>query len=369
MTALFAALLLAQAASTAAPARPISPDAFEALSREAVAARDTGRLEEAFTLYTKALKLHPQWDEGLWNAGSIAYDRDDYAQCAPIFHRLTALKTDLAPAWTMAGLCEYAQHDYGAALKTFTRVEQLHFDGPPELSRAARLHFALVLTKAGKYEKAIVVLTELTRIDQKTQDIAVAAGIAGIRKSWTPAEVPEADRERVAKLGDAMSTAMELDTKGAIGKFEAVVKEFPADPDIHFRYGAFLMRQEPEHGLTEITKAIELDPDHIPALVGLASIYLGNGDPKSAAEYALRACKASPDDFATHVVYGRALLESDDYVDAAVELATAVRLAPESADAHFSLASAYSRLGRKADAQHEQEEFKRLRKIIDASHP
>jgi len=369
MPALFAALLLAQAASAAAPARPVSADAFEALARDALAARDAGRLDEASALYTKALKLRPRWEDGLWNAGSIAYDRDKYAECAPLFHRLTALKPELAPAWTMAGLCEYALHDYEAALQTFTRVEQLRFDGPAELSRAARLHFAIVLTKTGKYEKAIVVLAELTGVDRKSQDIAIAAGIAGIRKPWTPAEVPESERERVARLGDAMSTAMELDTKGAIGKFEAAVQEFPSDPDIHFRFGGFLMRQDPERGIAEIKKAIELDPNHIPALLGLANIYLSNGDPKSATTYALQACKASPDDFAPHVIYGRTLLESNDYIDAAVELENAVRLAPESADAHFSLASAYSRLGRKADAQHEQEEFRRLRNGADAAHP
>src|SRR5215472_18220163 len=79
MPALFAALLLAQAASAAASARPVSADAFDALARDAVAARDAGRLDEALALYTKALKLRPQWDDGLWNAGSIAYDRDKYA--------------------------------------------------------------------------------------------------------------------------------------------------------------------------------------------------------------------------------------------------------------------------------------------------
>jgi tetratricopeptide (TPR) repeat protein len=369
MLALLAALLLAQSASAGTPARPTAPSAFATLSQQAAEARDAGKLDDAFRLYQRALKLRPQWDEGLWNAGSIAYDTDHYAACAPLFHRLTAIKTDLAPAWTMAGLCEYATHDYSAALKSLTRAELLHFDGPPELSRAARLHLALVLTRTGSFEKAIVLLTELTRMDKKTQDIAVAAGIAGLRKPWTPAEVPEAERERVARLGDAMSTAMELDAKGAVEKFEAALQQFPDDPDIHFRFGAFLMRQSPDRGVSEIQKTIELQPDHVPALVGLASIYLGNGDAKRAMEYAKRATQAHPEDFAPHVVYGRALLETDNYIDAAVELENAVRLAPESADAHYSLATAYARLGRKDDAQHEQDVFKRLRKSIDAAHP
>jgi Tfp pilus assembly protein PilF len=165
-----------------------------------------------------------------------------------------------------------------------------------------------------------------------------------------------------------MSTAMELDAKGAIPKFEAALRQFPDDPDIHFRFGAFLLTQNPDRGLSELKKTLECEPDHIPALVGLASVYLRNGDATTAIEYGKKAVQAGPGDFATHIVYGRALLESDALIDAAVELENAVRLAPESADAHYSLAAAYSRLGRKEDAQHEQEEFKRLRKLIDAAH-
>jgi tetratricopeptide (TPR) repeat protein len=361
MPPLIAILLLVQSQ----PAKP----AFDAIVREAAAARDAGRLDEAYANYQKALRLRPDWDEGLWNAGSIAYDKDKFTDCAPLFRRLTVVKPDLAPAWTMAGLCEYGLHRYDRALESLLQAEQRHFDGPAELSRAARLHLAIVLTKAGSFEKAIVLLTELTRMDRKTPEIAVAAGIAGLRKPWTPAEVPEAEREKVAMVGDAMSTAMELDAKGAIPKFEEALVRFPDDADIHFRFGAFLLLQTPERGMVEIKRAIELDPGHLPALVGLASVYLKNGDVKTAAEYGLRAVGAGPADFAAHIIYGRVLLETDDTARAAAELETAVKLAPESADAHYSLAIAYSRLGRREDAQHEQEEFKRLRKVIDAAHP
>ena len=361
MVALIPVFLLSQFLS--------APPAFDTLARQAAVARDAGRLDDALHLYLEALKLQPEWDEGLWNAGSIAYDKDNYPDCAPLFVRLTAIKPDLAPAWTMAALCEYGLRDYDLARKSLLQAEQLRFDGPAELARAARLHLAIVLTKAGSFEKALVLLTELTRLNQKTQDISIAAGIAGIRKRWVPSEVPESEREKVALVGDAMSTAMELDAKGAIPKFEAALQKYPDNSDIHFRFGAYLMVQSPDRGITEIKRAIELDPKHLPALVGLASIYLSNGDLKTAAEWGKKAIDAGPGDFATHVIYGRVLLDSDDLVSAAVELERAVKLAPESADAHFSLATAYSRLGRKEDAQHEQEEFKRLRKVMDAGHP
>lgn len=360
MLAILAALFLTQTSK--------QPAGFESLATRAASARDAGHPDQALDLYREALKLSPKWEEGLWNAGSLAYDSDKFSECAPFFHRLAAVKPEVAPAWIMAGLCEYGRHNYDEARKSLLTAEQLKFEAPPELSRAARLHLAIVLIKTGSFEKALVLLTELTRMDRKTQDILVAAGIAGIRMPWLPSEVPEAERERVYKVGDAISTAMEQDAKGAIAKFEDALQKFPSDPDIHFRFGAFLMLQQPERGMGELKKTLELATAHIPALVGLATIYLKNGDNANAREYARRAVQAGPDDFATHIVYGRVLLETDETTEAATQLEAAVRLAPESADAHYSLATAYSRLGRKDAAQREQEEFKRLRRLIDATH-
>ena len=319
-------------------------------------------MDEATILYQKALKLKPGWEEGWWNVGSIAYDQDKFAECAPAFRKLAALKPDLAAAWTMAGLCEYRLRQFDAALYSLGQAERLGFQENTELSRSARLHLALLLTKTGAFERAIVLLTELTRIDKKTPEIILVSGIAGLRRAWLPSEVPETERDKVLRLGDAMAAAMEQDTKLAMEKFEAALEAYPLDANFHFRYGAFLRLNDLDRGISEIKRAIELDPVHIPALVGLAMIYIKNGEPQAAKEYAERAVKAGPGDFATHIALGRALLDSGEAANAARELETAVKLAPGSPEAHFSLASAYARLGRKADADRENQEFKRLKK-------
>lgn len=351
------------------PAHPGSTPSFASLSQQAEQARDAKRLDEALTLYHRALKLKPDWEDGLWNAGMIAYDGDKYDVCAPDFRRLAGLKPDLAPAWTMAGLCQYHLRDYDAALKSLLQVERLKFEENEELSRAARLHLALILTKIGNFEKAIVLLLELTRIQKKTPEVIVASGIAGLRRPWVPSEVPESSRDLVFKLGDAMAAAMEMDTKGAIQKFESALRDYPKEPNVHFRFGAFLMQQAPDRGIEEIKKTLELEPEHVPALVALATIYLKSEKPQLAREYAEKAVKSSPADFATHITLGRVRLETGDDAAAAAELESAVKLAPQSPEAHFSLAAAYAKLGRKADAAREREEFRRLRKLVDSDQP
>lgn len=364
MIAIVAALLM-QASVT----HPRVDSSFEALSLRAAEARDAKRLDEALALYKKALRLKPRWEDGLWAAGSIEYDQDKYKECSADFERLAAVKPDQAPVLTMAGLCEYHSRDYPAALKSLLETERLGAQEKTELARAARLHLALVLIKLNNFERAIATLLELTRIDKKTTDIIVASGIAGLREAWTPPEVPAAERDKVFKLGDAMAAVMEQDNKEALEKFEIVVRDYPNEPNVHFRYGAFLMQQSPDRGVQEIRKTLELQPDHIPALVSLAAIYRNRGETETAREYAAKAVKLDPVDFATHVALGRVLLDTDDTAGAVRELETAVQLAPGSPESHFNLAAAYAKVGRKEDATREREEFRKLRKQTDPNQP
>ena len=337
-----------------------APPSFEALSRQADAARNAKQMEKALGLYRQALKLKPGWEDGLWSAGSIAYDLDRYSDCAPLFAHLAEVKPASAPAWTMAGLCEYRLRQYDTALGSFSRVERLGFDEPAELARTARLHYALLLTKAGSFEKAVTILTELTRIDHKSPETIVAAGIAGLRQPWLPFEVPEASRDLVYKLGDAMSSGMEMDYQEAERKFQAVAQQYDSEPNVHFRFGAFLNMQDTDRGIEEIKKTLERAPNHVLALVSLTVIYLKREDTATALTYAERAVKAAPEDFSTHLELGRVLLAKEQPARAAAELELAVKLAPANPDARYSLGSAYLRLGRRADATRELGEFKRL---------
>jgi tetratricopeptide (TPR) repeat protein len=333
---------------------------FQSLSRQADAARDAHQLAKAIDLYKRALKLKPAWEEGWWNLGSVAYDLDQYDECAAAFRRLSVLKPDGAPGWTMLGLCEFNLHHYGPTVEALTHVEEMGFRENAELSHAARLRLALALIKIESYEKAIALLTELTRVDKKTPDIIVAAGVAGLRRPWTPSEVPDSDKELVYTLGDAMAAAMELDYKTAEQKFEQLVQAHPSDPSVHYRYGALLYNRNGDQGIDEIRKAVELAPRYLPALVSLSVIFLKREENQAAVEYGEKAVAAGPADFSTHLVLGRALLAADDPSRATRELEQSVKLAPGSPEARFSLGTAYARLGRKEDAAREQAEFKRL---------
>src|ERR1700683_5226907 len=94
-------LMLVQFYQTHAAPSQTSAPTFATLSIQAQTARDAHQLEKAIELYKRALKLKPNWEDGLWSLGSIAYDLDRYSDCAKAFRQLSKLKPDGAPAWTM----------------------------------------------------------------------------------------------------------------------------------------------------------------------------------------------------------------------------------------------------------------------------
>jgi tetratricopeptide (TPR) repeat protein len=198
----------------------------------------------------------------------------------------------------------------------------------------------------------------------------VAVGIAGLRKLWIPSEVPESEQDKVFKLGDAMAMFMAGgDAKGAFDKFEAALRDYPTEPNLHYRFGAFLLEQDPDRGIQEIKKALDLEPGYIPALVALARTYLKREEPQTALAYAEKAVKLSPGDLTAHIAVGQALLAAGDAAGAAHELELVAGLAPDSPAAHYSLASAYAKMGRKVDAAREREAFERARKSMDSTQP
>ncbi len=350
----------AKRSSTPTPAT--GPDPAAAVLKQANAARQQERLAEALALYRKAVQLNPKSVDAWWAIGTITYDQDQFAECSDAFRRINLLQPREAPGWTMAGLCEYRTRTYEDAYRSLLRAERLGFQGAPELAQVGRFHLALLHSHFSSFERALVILTVLTRSAPITPEFAAAAGIAGLRKTWLLHEVPETERPLVMAFGEALVAAFAQEPKAAVAKFEAALAAYPENPDIHYRLGAYLMKQGlSDRGLIEMKRGLELDPNHIPALVSLSEAARISGDLDAAVGYALRALKLAPGNFAAHLIVGRAYLSKERTVEAVAELEKAAKLAPDSPDAHYSLSLAYAAAGRHTDATRERIEFERLK--------
>ena len=354
------------AAQTAAPA-PASPRAprpvsFEDAARRAAAARQSGATDEAQRWYRRAVAVRPSWDEGWWYIGALAYERVDSVEAVRAFTRFVELKPDSGPAWALLGLSEFRRQGYDAALRHLTRGLALGTVGNAEIRDEVYYHVAVLRIRAGQFELAMEPLAGLARAHMDRPGLVTACGLALLRLPSLPSDVPPDKRELVQAAGGAACAALAQDAS-AVPRFEELLQRYPQTPNLHYGYGAYLLRREdadPPAALVQFEREIEVDPGAIYARLEIAYELIRDGKHARAAPYAEQAVKLAPGLFAAHNALGRALFEIGQAERGIAELERAVQLAPDSQHARANLAAAYARSGRKAEADRERDAVRKL---------
>ena len=332
------------------------------IAAEATAAREANRVDDAIRLYQQALRANPAWEEGWWFVGMLQYDKDRYAECRDAFRRFTTLNKKSGPSFVMLGLCEFQLGQYADALKHIRTGEELGLPEGGQITRTAYYHEALLTTKLENYERALFLLSLLIKDGQDDPSAVAAMGVAALRRPLFPKELPPGDRPVAMRIGQAVALGFQRRPVQAREAFDAVVQDHPKLPNLHYTYGTFLLGQDADAAIREWKAELELQPQHLPALVSLAFEYLTRGDADAAAPYADRAMETAPDHFTSRAALGRVLLARGDHRGAISHLEIAAKLAPDSPQIRLALASAYSGAGRQADAARERAAFAALKK-------
>jgi len=349
--------LLVFLASPAGQASSALAEGFEALARRAGEARDAGRASEALVLYRKAVEARADWDEGWWYLGVLLYEAHKCDEAEPAFARFLELKPQMGAGWVIRGVCAYDQGSYPQATEWIQKGLNLGLGRNAELQRAATARLAFALVKIGRFELAIEPLTMLALHSPDEPGLVEATGLALLRLPYLPSEVPADRRDLVQKLGRAGVDHFGRRGDEAAKLYEKLVAEYPDEPRVLYAYGVLLLKRGDDKGFAELRRAVELDPDDVVTRLELAFELLLRGDNAEAKEQATKAVARAPSLFAAHNALGRALVELGE-LDAGIrELEQAVRLAPESAETHFTLARAYARAGRTEDAARERAAF------------
>jgi cytochrome c-type biogenesis protein CcmH/NrfG len=61
------------------PVAAVTPTRFDAVARQAEAARSANQIPDAIRLYREATRLNPAWSDGWWYLGSLYYDQDRFS--------------------------------------------------------------------------------------------------------------------------------------------------------------------------------------------------------------------------------------------------------------------------------------------------
>lgn len=349
-----------------------APVSFDTIAKQAEAARTQNRVAEAIRLYRDGTALRPSWADGWWYLGSLFYDQDRFSEATPAFRHLLANPSYRGSAHAFLGLCEYETGRYDDALRQFRAWAAAGWVGTPELRDVGYYHFALLLTREGKFIESLSLLTWIAQRQGENPEIAEAMGLASLRMRYLPETYPAELRERIWLAGEAALYAQQKPEQyeradDYAARLEARYKD---QPEVHaFRATLYNFEQKPADSEREYREELKISPTHLPSLVALVSFDLDKGDVAEAGVLARQVVAAAPNSGEAHLLLGRVFFTNGDMSAAVKELEMAKQLAPENPGVRSHLAMAYGKMGRSQQAKAESAAYLTLKKKSEATIP
>lgn len=160
--------------------------------------------------------------------------------------------------------------------------------------------------------------------------------------------------------------AKNLLARGQLEEARALLSELcredQRDVEIWFMYSAANAHLgQFEEVITACRKALEIEPDYLPALNNIASAFAAMGRHAEAAVEFATVLRLAPDNPAVLNNYGHALALSGRMEEARSALEDAVRIQPFYAEAHYNLAILLEQLALPAEALREYEQAATLK--------
>jgi len=334
---------------------------FAALSAKADAARDADRLDEAATLYRRALAMKSTWAEGWWSLGTIEYDRSAYREAAHAFEKLVALQPKSGTARVMLGLSQFELGLEDAALESLQEGRRLGVSTDAQFREVMLYHEGVLLQRKGRFEAAQEILGQMCRQTPYPAEVNLAMGAVALRVGdrKLPA-AGTADYQVMKKSGEATCLAAQKKYDEGRQQFDALLAGNPQYPNLHYAYGKFLLdANDNDAAVGQFQAEINNNPHDAISRLRIASAKY-RIDSAAGLPYAEEAVKLDPSLPLGHYLLGLLLLDTDDYLHAISELEMAQKSFSDEPKIYFALASAYSRAGRRDDATRARGTFVRL---------
>jgi len=328
-------------------------DDFATLSAKADVARDSDHLDEAITLYRRALVLRPSWAEGWWSVATSEYDQNRYQEASAHFRKLIALQPSNGTAHAMLGLCQFELGRDELALKQIQKGKSLGLQTSPELWQVVLYHESVLLQRRGSFQAAQDTLEELCLRTGSNDKAATILGMTMLRMNAKDSPAPGSkDDEIILRIGRAQCLAGQKKYDQARPEFESLVAENPTYANIHYAFGLFLFEiHDVAAGVNQMKQEIANQPENILARLRIAAAQYKQ-DSAAGLPYAEEAVKLDPQQPFAHMLLGLLRLDVDNYQGAIPELEIARKGLPKEPKIYAALATAYSRAGRRQEAAH-----------------
>ena len=158
---------------------------------------------------------------------------------------------------------------------------------------------------------------------------------------------------------DADASEMQGKWDDAEKAYRKILEQNPRYPGIHFRLARLLLSKPnptpdfAEQAKQELQAELAIDPSNAGAEYVLGELARQAQDLPAAEQHFLKATQLESNFADAYLGLGMSLLAEKKYAEAVAPLEKAVKLQPGNPAGHYSLATAYSRTGRKEDADRE----------------
>ena len=312
---------------------------------------------------TSVSRAEPQDQaQARWQQALREYVAANYAAAADDLKAWLAANPSSGTGWALLGLCEYQLKDYDSALIHLDRSSRLGLSASNQSIDEARYTYGILLVHAARFDEAETVLSTAWHPDSPLrQKIEFVLGLALLRRTEFPNDVPAAQKDLIASAGRIAVLLEQSKYDQAFPLFKTLLERYPGTAFLHYAYGTALIAiSEFDQAAAQMQAERPISPHSELPCLRLASISLRQDQPAPAVKWAQCALDLNPNSVDAHYLLGRASLENGDVTTAIRELEIAGNLSPESPEIHFNLARAYAKAKMPDKAQRERDLFSRL---------
>jgi len=337
----------------------------QAISAEATEHWNAGRQAEtqkkfdsAAGEYRKVTELEPGFALGFVGLGQALMEEHDFgAAVGPLKHALE-LDSSLVPAHQLLG---YALLAEGYAAEAIPHLERAHEYGA----------LGIAQVQTGQFAEAITNLQTALQKRPNDPDLLYYLGRASGLLSKQSIDTLLAEYPDSARAYESMAeNYFVLRQMGEAEKqYEHALQLRPDTPNLHLELGqVFAMTARWPEAEAQFRDEVKLQPGNAEAAYRLGDALLNEGKAREAREALERSDKLQPQMPETLYALGKAAsLEGDAAAaeQAWVKLLSIEKESELAAQTHFALAGLYRKQGKAPQAEHEMQEFQKLR----SAHP
>ena len=308
----------------------LKPDFAEAYTNRGIAKGVLGQTEAAIADFDRALSLNPDDAEVYYNQGSAKFVFGDYEAAITNFDRAIHLKPDYIEAYSYRGIAKSIIKQPKAAIADFDQVIHLNPD-----DAEAYYNRGIVKRVLGDYE---AVIADFDRAIHLKPDLAKAYSHRGIAKgNLGDYEAAVVDFDQAIRLNpdDVEAYYNRGIANFVLGEYQAAITDddqviyLESDyAEAYYNRGlARLVLDEYQAAVVDFDQAIRLNPDYAEAYYNRGNAKRALGDDKAAIADFDRAVRLNPDDPLAYYNRGNANAILNRLEKARADFETALELA------------------------------------------